>query len=304
MGKKSKIKARPKGSPATEPEKANKKKKSHTTSGYPVNVANAREDAKAEKAKAKKNAVAKVKADAKEKAKNTAALRKLDGMADDINARIKKAAQYSGQAEDFNLSASLQLEVARRFCAEHKIPWQKWCEANIKEWAVDTIRKMIGVIKGAKTIAEAQKMVTDQREKHAAQEAGVRKRRKAAAGTRVPGKADAEPTGPAKSDFTVACEYLAGFDDRLRGQILEQAEGKLGKVVIPAEELKTLRAKKGGGGNGKNVILLDGSPPDPKKVRTAFLAMKQVDKVMFVKGAADIAGLEVVYKEDTMRRAA
>ncbi len=66
------------------------------------------------------------------KAKHTAAYRKLDPLAKDINARIAKFNQYGAKAEDHKLSASLQLEVARRFCLENKIPWENWCKANIK----------------------------------------------------------------------------------------------------------------------------------------------------------------------------
>ena len=252
------------------------------------------------KAAAKKAKAAPAAKEAKDqKAKDTAALRKLDSMADDINARIKKANKHASDADDMQLSASLQLEVARQFCATHNIPWQKWCEENIKEWAVDTIRKMIGVIKGAKNIKEAQKMITDQRKKEAKRQRKAVKDRTTAKSRATAGVAT--PAGPSAaklSDFEKGDQTLAAMSDKDQHAVASSRMGKLGFAVISSDDLKALKAKADRKGDG--IV-----PPDPKEVMKAFLAMKAMHRVEFVRKAADHIGFTVTdpfegqHKDDT-----
>ena len=219
-----------------------------------------------------------------EKAKDTGALRRLQPIARDINARLVKIKKYSAQARDHKLSASLQIEAAQKICKENNIGWEKWAKANL-DWGLSSIYDMLAIAKSD----DPPKAIADSRAKHAKEQVGVRARAKAA---RTPARAggDDDAKAPKKTDFQIANEYLAGLDDKTQLAVAEYRAGKLGMVVIPADELKTLRAgTKANGAKGTGVVV----GVTPQEVLTAFLALKDVDKKMFVKKAADHIGFTV-----------
>ncbi len=87
------------------------------------------------KAKAAKVKADKVKAAAKAKltakANQTAAIRKLNPLAKNINGRLDRAEVAKGKAKDLTLSASLFLAEARDVCKVAKIKFETWCEGSI-----------------------------------------------------------------------------------------------------------------------------------------------------------------------------
>ena len=248
-----------------------------------------------QRGKGKATATVKAKAAAKEKAKNTAVLRKLDVMAKDIIARLKKFEQYGAKAEDHKLAASLQLEVARQFCADNNIRWQKWCEKNIKNWAVDTIRTMIGDIKGAKDIAEAQKMIEDKRVKEATRQRKAVKARTTAksrgAGVATPAKADPKASTGTVSKFTATINDIARLSEKDQDAVVRSAAHSLGLAVTPTDELKALQAKAKVGVKGNGPVI-PGALTEAQLL-TGFLALKASAKVMLVKKLADHIGFTV-----------
>ena len=68
----------------------------------------------------------------------------LPGIAKEINARLEKAAQIIGKADDHRLSAALKLEEARQKCKAERVNFKKWCETNVKH-AYETVRKLVRV---------------------------------------------------------------------------------------------------------------------------------------------------------------
>ena len=68
----------------------------------------------------------------------------LQPLAHEINARLEKAEQIIGKADDHRLAAALKLEQARKECAAKKVNFKKWCEANVKH-AYESVRKLVRI---------------------------------------------------------------------------------------------------------------------------------------------------------------
>ena len=233
----------------------------------------------------------------REKEKHTAALRKLDVMAKDINARIKKADQYAGKSNDHYLAASIQLEAAKGVCEKAKINFKKWVAKNIKERAYKTVLNMIETIKDQKTIEGAGKAIEASRKVDAA------RKRKKRTSSRTPGTAATIPersgtaaTVPARAGtdatlatvtrtkFQIADEMLAGMTEKDQMSVAESRMGKLGFIVVDKTEYKKLVAGKS---DGKIIAT------DPKVLMAGFLSLRASDMVQFVRKAADHIGFAV-----------
>lgn len=192
----------------------------------------------------------------KEKAKTTAALRKLKPLADEINHRMKKG-------EENVTAVKLQFAAAQKICKQAGIPWQKWAEENLK-YSIQYINRCIKI----ETDQDPAQAKLAHKKKHAEEEKARRAKAKAT-GTHVGSEAVA--AGPSRSKFEIADDMLAGMTDQDQLSVARSRVEKLGFRVVPSDDLKALQAK----AKGKPIVAV----PDAKSLMTSFLAMKASDKI-------------------------
>ena len=229
------------------------------------NIAKTRANPKPRSVATAKAAGATQAADAK--AKNTAALRKLKPLADEINHRMKKG-------EENSVAVKLQFAKAQKICKGAGIPWQKWAEAKLK-YSIRHINRVIAI----ETDKNPEQAQIAARKKHAEEERNRPRR------THV-SRTDDTPAAANATDFTKADQLLARMTDKEQLAVAESRMGKLGYSVVRVEEYKALQAKAKKAG----VATLG---TDAKELMTSFLAMKAMDKVQFVKKAADFIDFDV-----------
>ena len=238
-------------------------------------------NAAAKKADAKvtsKRAAAKAKAAvADQKAKHTAVLRKLDPMAKEINVRIGKAQTFDKQSQDHRISAGTILKEAEDICKTAGIPWNPWFKKNIK-FSATYCYELLADVKAA----DPRLAVEDRRTKEAKKHRGLRAKAKAAHSLVRTGQS--APTGAAKTDFTIADEYLAGLDEKTQLALAGSRAGNFGKVLVDGDRLKSLYARAEASGEGVT---------SEKALFAAFLMLKPQEKVQFVKKVADNIGYKV-----------
>ena len=198
-----------------------------------------------------------------QKAKDTAVLRSLVPVAKEINTRLEKATALDEKAGDHRLAAALQLDKARQVCKASKITFKGWVQANI-EYSLDEVKKLVAV--AAKP--DPAKALADMRAGVAQRSRELRARRKALR--------DAPPPSPA--------EVLDALSDEQALEVVAKKAESVGMRVISEAELEKQR--------GFDAPMLEGSRT-VAGMRTAFLALRPSEKLMFVKWAGDAIGVVV-----------
>lgn len=171
--------------------------------------------------------------DAKAKAGQTSALRKLTPIAKEINIRLEKAEGLTDKAYDHRLAAALQLEEARKQCKAAKINFKTWVNENVDQ-SYETVRKLVAV--GAAD--DPKQALEDLR-------AGAKKR---VAEHRERKKAKAEKDAKTlKQVETPAGRILSGFKavkDEEGANLIKSQASKYGLRVVSEEEAEVAKKSK------------------------------------------------------------
>lgn len=75
---------------------------------------------------------------------NAAQIKRLEGYAKEINARLERADVASEKTNDLRLSAAVLLAEAEKWCRENKVNFKKWASENVK-WKWENARKLLRV---------------------------------------------------------------------------------------------------------------------------------------------------------------
>jgi len=172
--------------------------------------------------------------DVDQKAKHTAALRKLGPAAKRIKTRLEKAAAMDGKAHDHRLAAAIELDAAKKECAKVKLNFQKWCEENIPQ-SYETVKKLAQV-GGADDPAAA---LEDMRGKNKKRNKELRDRKKEASRDTSPGSGGGGGGSPPPERSTPAGRIMEAFDaipdDQGVNLVRSQAENYGLKVVSASD---------------------------------------------------------------------
>ena len=229
--------------------------------------------------------LSKLEFEATQKAKNTEALRSLIPVAKEINIRLDKAAALGVKANDHRLAAALQLHEARQVCKANKISFTKWVKANIN-YSHDEVNKLLKI--GA--APEPAKALADMRAGTAARNRQLRERQRVSRDTPA-----AEPTpdafatlaaapSPTPADWSI--EKLSKVAESVGMRVVSETEiEELEQIRMRIEQVGT--QSKDATTKLKKVALT------VAEIKTAFLALKASEKLMFVKWAADVIGVTV-----------
>lgn len=97
----------------------------------------------------------------------------LDLLAKEINARLEKAAQMEGKADDHRLAACIQLAAAEAACKAQGVQFSKWAKTNVK-YSYETVRQYVRIGKSG----NPRQALDDARQKARAGMAEIRAERK------------------------------------------------------------------------------------------------------------------------------
>lgn len=249
----------------------------------------------AEKAAAKKartDALAKAR---EEKAKEQKRLQKelkpiLEGLAGDINARIDVIERGLDKLDDQRLAVSLQLAEAKKACESAGMSFKEWSAKNIKEWTVDTARKLAAIGMTPQSEGGPAKALADLREKNKRNNKALRDRKAAAekAAKAKPASAPAGNKGPATTPFTAARDALHRLDTAVARSVLESEAQAHGLTMLPTEEYKKLTS-----GGGRKASLFSGV----NAVKEAFTELTSADKVEFLSFIETATNMAIVRRE-------
>ena len=164
------------------------------------------------------------------RARDTAALRKLQPMAKVINTRLEQAEKADQKAEDHRLAAALQLAEAKAYCEDHKVNFKTWAEKNVDDLregrkTFQTVRKLAAI--GSQP--DPQKALQDTRKRNKAANKKLRDSR-AAPAKQIEGPAAGKPKP--KSPFAQAQEVLDELGDETEVKVLQSRASHHGLVVM------------------------------------------------------------------------
>ena len=181
--------------------------------------------------KDREKAAATAKLDKDKKAKTDAALRKLDVVAKEVNARFEKAKALDGKADDHRLAAAIVLAKAEDQCTSDKINFKTWSEANVLQgW--ETVRKLVQVGHSD----NPQLALEDMRNKNKAANKKARDKKPSSTAS-----APAGNQGPKETTFDSAEQHLLRLDDKTREAVVKSVAAKDGLVTMPKTEAEKQR---------------------------------------------------------------
>lgn len=190
---------------------------------------------------------------------DAAALRSLAAAAKRVNAALDKARVAEGRADDLRVTAAVELAAAKTMCAENKVNFKSWCEANVTQGYAEVTR----LVKIGQS-DDPHQAIEDMRSRNREKNKEHRARKKVGATKSI----SASPAAAAET----AIEQMPV---KKRQKFIEERAESLGMVIIPKDQAP---------------------PSDPLgAAQFAFEALGAKDKTNFLKWLTTVMDVDVTY---------
>ena len=195
------------------------------------------------KASPEKTAAAKKAAARPRPARETSALIELTPIAQEINARVEKAAKLEGKIDDHRLSIAIKAHKAKKLCGEHGLNFREWAESYLTQgW--DEIKRLvlIGGSDDPRQALEDRRVQTNLASKKVKEANRRAKAVQAQDGLRQSAPTPAAPPPQPRSKFKVVDDAMEALDDKDCLALVDRHAHRRGMVTMSETGAKSLRS--------------------------------------------------------------